>query len=287
MRMNEGDIQKLILPGMNTHFFKAVKEASPTWRQIADFIPSDQPVETYPWLGELPDPSEFNDERKRRKLNEYSWAITNKEFELTVGVKRSLIDDERYGQLNTLSTRIGQRFVRWFNKSVANLLVGGDSGLCYDGQYFFDTDHSEGKSGTQANKGTLALNSDNYAATRAAMMSFKDDQGEVIEATPNLLVVGAGLEVTAKQILRAQEINATTNVQAGTADVLVLPQLAGTNHWFLLDTTQDKPLILQERIPLEPGFEKYWNRTEIDYGAYWRGNFGYGNWRRAYAQLAA
>ena len=72
MRMNDGDIQKLVLPGMNTHFIKAANEAPHYWRSISDFMNSTGQVETFPWLGSLPDPSEFKDERKRRKITEYS-----------------------------------------------------------------------------------------------------------------------------------------------------------------------------------------------------------------------
>ena len=35
---------------------------------------------------------------------------------------------------------------------LSTLIVNGATTVCYDGQYFFDTDHSEGASGTQSNK---------------------------------------------------------------------------------------------------------------------------------------
>lgn len=296
-RLNAGDITKLVQPGMNTHFMKAASEYTPTWNKLADFIKSDQNVETYPWLGGIPEPTEFNDERKSRKVSEYSFTITNGEWEQTIGIKRSLIDDERYGQLNGMAAKMGRKFVRWTDKKVFALLPDGATATGYDGQNFFDTDHSEGDSGTQSNKTTTAFSAAEYATGRAAMMNFKDDQGDPAGILPNLLVVPPALEKTALETLRAVNVEGSTatkdNVYAGTAEVFVTPWLTDTNNWYLLSTNDgDKPLILQERIQLELGFQGAdshvgFNRNEYQYGSYWRGAFGYGDWRRAYGGIVA
>lgn len=294
MRMNAGDIVKSVQPGMNTHFIDAVKAYSPQWSRIADFIKSTQNVETYPWMGAIPDPVEFTDERKRRKINEYSFQVTNAEWEQTIAIKRALIDDERYGQLNGMSAAMGRKFVRWFDKKVFALLPAGATATAYDGQYFFDTDHAEGNSGTQSNKTTSAFDATTYATGRAAMMNFKDDQGDPVGAMPNLLVVPGALEKTALETVKAVTVSTGgTNVLAGLSEVLVTPWLTDSNNWYLLDTQSgDKPLILQERIALELGFqgadsESGWNRSEYEYGSYWRGAFSYGDWRRAYGGIVA
>lgn len=286
-RINEGDIVKLLQPGMNTKFMQAIAEAPQDWRQIADFVPSTLATETYPWLGGTPDPSTFNDERKARTLSEHFFSLTNTEYELTVAIKRSTLDDDQTGQLMTIATRIGRQFGRWYNKQVFGLLPSGFATVCYDGQFFFDNDHSEGSSGVQNNFTTSALTTTTYAAGRAAMMNFLDDNGNPVGSLPNLMVVPGGLEQTAFQIVKAQTIEGAvaskSNVYQGSSDILITPWLTDTNNWYLLDTkTSDKPLILQERIALEAGFDKAWKRAEIEYGGYWRGAFGYGDWRRAY-----
>lgn len=286
-RLNEGDIVKLLQPGMNTRFMKAAAEAPQGWRKIADFVSSDEGTETYPWLGGLPDPSEFTDERKRRKVSEYNWTIPNKEYELTVAVKRATLDDEKYGQLNGLATKLGRKFPSWMNKSVFQLLNSAATTVGYDGQFLVDTDHSEGSSGTQSNKGTTALSSSSYAAARAAMMLFKDDQGEPLGNVGTLLVVPPALEVTALELVKLSTLSGGgQNVLSGTAEVLVNPYATDANDWFLIATGADeKPLILQERIALEVGFDKLWSRSEVEYGAYWRGAFGIGDWRSIYGAI--
>lgn len=291
MRLNSGDITKLVQPGMNTKFMEAASAYTPQWSKIADFVSSDQNIETYPWLGAIPAPSEFTDERKSRKVSEYSTTLENKEYEQTISIKRSLLDDERYGQLNGMASKMGNKFSKWFDYKTFALLPAGATTTCYDGQYFIDTDHSEGNSGTQSNKGTSALSATTFATARAAMLGFKDDQGDPVGIVPTLLVVPPALEKTALETVKAVTISTGgVNVQAGLAEVLVSPWLTDTDNWYLLDTTSDKPLILQERIALELGFqgadsEDGFKRNTYNYGAYWRGAFGYGDWRYIYGAI--
>lgn len=75
------------------------------------------------------------------------------------------------------------------------------------------------------------LNSTNYAAARAAMMRFTNDEGVPLGIRPNLLVVPPSLESTGREILQAQLLGVTgegtkTNVWQGTADLLVVPWLS-------------------------------------------------------------
>jgi phage major head subunit gpT-like protein len=76
------------------------------------------------------------------------------------------------------------------------------------------------------------LNSTNYAAARAAMMSVKNAEGRPLGLKPNLLLVPPSLEAEAREILQAQFIigdptsgGAKTNIWQGTADLLVVPEL--------------------------------------------------------------
>lgn len=293
MRHNIGDMVKIATPGMNTKFMEGARELNTSWNQIADLVPSTQAVETYPWLGNIPNFSEFEGERKRRKMSEYSTAIANVPFESTIAVKRILLATEQYGKLNTLAQQMGRRFPAFLEKKVYQTLESAATTTGYDGQYVVDTDHSEGSSGTQSNKGTTALSASSFATARAAMMSFKDDQGEPTGVTPNVIVVPPGLGDTARQILNATELSGGgTNVQVGQATVVESAWLSDTNNWYLLDTTLDKPIIVQELEELEVGFQGPdshvgWNRAEFEYGAYWSGGFGFGDWRRIYGSIVA
>lgn len=69
------------------------------------------------------------------------------------------------------------------------------------------------------------LTVDNYIAARTSMMQQKGNSGRIIGITPNLLVVPPALEDAARRILKAESLNGSTNVWAGTADLLVTPYL--------------------------------------------------------------
>lgn len=293
MRHNIGDIVKLTQPGMNTKFMEGAKEVETTWSRIADLVPSTQISETYPWLGNIPNFSEFQGERKRRKMSEYSFSILNVPYESTIAIKRQLLATEQYGKLNNLAQQMGRRFPAFLEKQVYALLEAAATTTGYDGQFVVDTDHAEGNSGTQSNKGTTALGAASFSTARATMMLFKDDQGEPLGINPNLLLVPAGLGDTAREILKATELTGgATNVRAGQADILESAWLTDTNNWYLLDTRLDKPIVIQELEELEVGFQGPeshigWNRAEYEYGAYWDGGFGFADWRRIYGAIVA
>jgi phage major head subunit gpT-like protein len=78
-----------------------------------------------------------------------------------------------------------------------------------------------------------SLNDTNYAAARTAMMSLSNAQGRPLGIKPNMLLVPPSLEAQAREILQAQFIvgdpssgGTKTNVWQGTADLLVVPELA-------------------------------------------------------------
>lgn len=286
---------KSLEKGMNTKFMTGFKEAPRQWAMIADFVSSDQNIETYPWLGSLPDPEVHGEEVKRSGIAEYFTTIPNVEYSRGITVKRSVFDDNQYGSLERTAGAWGSKVGKWFNKKTFETLAAGETATAYDGQLFFDTDHSEGKSGTQSNKGTTALSTASFNAAYAAMQNFKDDQGDPVGITPNLLVVPPALRETAMAIVKATTIETGSNGAAvdnagnkNLVEVLVSPYLTDANNWYLLDTTADSPIIFQERIALETGIpNKDKDTLEYSYDMYWRGAFGYGDWRKAYGAIVA
>lgn len=69
-----------------------------------------------------------------------------------------------------------------------------------------------------------ALDVSNYAAARAAMMSYTADGGRKLGITPTTLVVPPSLEEKALQILNAtHDASGASNVWAGTAELIVTP----------------------------------------------------------------
>ena len=122
------------------------------------------------------------------------------------------------------------------------------------------------------------------------MMSITGDKGKSLNLVPNLLVVSPANEKAARLILKADQINGTTNVLKDTAELLVATELADTpDAWFLLCTNRFlKPIIFQKRKEIKmtsltkDDDQNVFLRDEFVWGADGRSNAGYGFWQMAY-----
>jgi len=159
-------------------------------------MPSNQESETYKWLGMSPAMREWIGGRHPVGLRENGITIKNKKFETTLEIDE---DDHRRDKTGQIDIRIGEmtdRVVQHWAKLLSALILNGESTVCYDGQYFFDTDHSEGDSGTLSNDLSASDYSELNVSTATDptpdelakiilkmiqhMYSFKDDRGEPI-----------------------------------------------------------------------------------------------------------
>lgn len=109
--------------------------------QIATTVPSSTKTNEYSWLGELPGMREWLGDRQATQLKGHGYSIDNKDFEHTVEVKRTDIEDDNLGQYSMMFTAQGRAAGAHPDQLVFGALRDGHTSLCYDGQYFFDTDH--------------------------------------------------------------------------------------------------------------------------------------------------
>lgn len=278
-----------IYVGFNTLFNRALTTVTPLYTEVATVTPSTTDAETYAWLGDIPGMREWIGDREVQNLSASDYTIKNKDFELTIGIDRNAIGDDKIGLFNPSIEMLGQSAAMHPDKLVFSLLKNGFNEKCFDGKAFFSSEHMIGKSKV-SNKGTAKLSLDAYVAARAGMMSLTNSKGEPLDLIPNRLVVPPALEKAALDITEADFINGTRNTMKGTAKPLVVPQLAGSDTaWFLLCTTRPiKPLIYQQRKKVK--FVSKTNETDDNvfmsktflYGADSRGNAGFGFWQMAY-----
>ena len=278
-----------IYVGFNTLFNRALTTVTPLYTEVATVTPSTTDAETYAWLGDIPGMREWIGDREVQNLSASDYTIKNKDFELTIGIDRNAIEDDKIGLFNPSIEMLGQSAAMHPDKLVFSLLKKGFNEKCFDGKAFFSSEHMIGKSKV-SNKGTAKLSLDAYVAARAGMMSLTNSKGEPLALIPNRLVVPPALEKAALDITEADFINGTRNTMKGTAKPLVVPQLAGSDTaWFLLCTTLPiKPLIYQQRKKVK--FVSKTNETDDNvfmsktfiYGADSRGNAGFGFWQMAY-----
>ena len=123
------------------HFQDALSTAPSAYLQIATRIQSTTASNTYGWLGQFPKLREWIGDRVIKDMAAQGYQVTNKLFESTVGVKRTDIEDDNLGIYAPLMQEMGRAAGVHPDELVFALLKVGHSSLCYDGQYFFDTDH--------------------------------------------------------------------------------------------------------------------------------------------------
>ena len=291
-------MESILAKGLLTSFFEGYNGAQTHWQEVATKVPSTARSENYAWIGSIPRLRKMKGERIPKKLLEHTYTIVNEEYEASIEVNHADIKDDQTGQYGIQAKSIGESAKTFPDELVFETLIpNGDSELCYDGQYFFDTDHPIGETGaTQSNKITTALSATSFNTARTMLRKMKDDFGRptLNRNMDLLLVVPADLENTAETILEAErDANGATNTLKGKARILVADWLGDTNNWYLLNVAGTiKPFVVQERefIPfeaLEEGSESNFMRKKNYYGTYWRGNAGYGLYQKAVASIVA
>jgi hypothetical protein len=194
------------------------------------------------------------------------------------------------------------------------MILNGESTNCYDGQYFFDTDHSQGDSGTQSNDLSIdisALPCTNHGTTTApsveemqlsiaaciqAIVSFVDDAGEPMNEDANGFLVmlpptfmQAGLQAVLTPMQVAASQTALSEMMgAFRISAIVNPRLSSWTTKFAVFRTDSfiKPLIFQREseisvTPLAEGSDYEFHNDAHMYGVDYWGNVAYGLWQNA------
>ncbi|MFH1595025.1 MAG: Mu-like prophage major head subunit gpT family protein [Pseudomonadota bacterium] len=283
-----------------TAVFNAAFQETQTWfERAAMTVPARTRIMDYKFLLDFPMVREWLGDRQISSLEPKAYQVETKDWEATIEVDRNDIEDEQLGFYNPIVAALAQEARKHPEKLIADLISAGFTTACYDGQYFFDTDHPVG-SGTASNfgggsdtpwflldtsraikpfifqlrrevqlvrmdrqedehafmrkkyrygvdyRGAAAyglwqlayssketLNPTNYAVARTAMMSLTNSEGRPLGIKPSMLLVPPSLEALAREILQAQFIigdpaagGAKSNIWQGTADLLVVPELA-------------------------------------------------------------
>jgi len=285
-----------IFVNLRTEFNRAFEATASQWQEVAMRVPSTGSQNDYKWMGDFPKMRKWIGDKAVGKLSAFTYTIVNDDWEVTIEVDRNDIEDDNLGIYAPQAQMAGASARELPDEIVFELLDKGFINACYDGQYFFDTDHPVGNASV-SNKGTVALSVASQAAAQAslgaariALRKMKSDLGRSLNIRPNLLVVPPALEDVANALMVNERLeDGKANLYRNTLKVLVEPRLTSDTAWYLLDTTKPvKPLIYQERkapVPVSqtnPEADDVFMRKKYKYGAEARAAGGYGFWQLAF-----
>ncbi|HAE76486.1 Mu-like prophage major head subunit gpT family protein [Morganella morganii] len=295
MIVNKANLAPLFI-GIKQTFNNALTQAPATWEKIAMKVPSTGKAEQYNWLNAFPAMKKWVGEKAVKSLAAHKYTIVNDDWEATVEVDRNDIEDDQTGQYAIQAKAAGRSAGMLPDEIVYDLVNLGFERPCYDGQYFFDTDHPVGNLSV-SNKGTKKLSIESLAkaeasfgAARTAMGKMKDEDGRPLDVTPNILLVPVALGDTARALMTVDRLeDGKVNIYKGAAEVVVSARIKSDTQWFLLDTTQPVlPFIYQERkapvLVEQTSLENddVFMRKKFKFGAEARAAGGYGFWQLAY-----
>lgn len=126
---------------VNAIFNKAFQAVPLTYQKFTMTVPSSQAAEVYAWLAAIPGMREWIGDRVIHQLAGHDYTIKNKDFELTVSVARNAIEDDNVGVYSPMFEMLGYEAAVFPEVLSYETLANGFTTKCYDGQYFFDTDH--------------------------------------------------------------------------------------------------------------------------------------------------
>lgn len=154
MLINEASME-LVYKGFKDVFNTSREETPSYFEQVAMTISSAGSDETYGWIAAVPGMREWLGQRQIKNLTAAKYTITNRLFESTVSVKRTSIEDDRLGVYKPAFAELGGMAKRHPDQLIFDLLKAGFATRCYDGEFFFDTDHpitdADGNTTTVAN----------------------------------------------------------------------------------------------------------------------------------------
>jgi len=250
--------------------FSAKEGYTPWTPRIAAMETSSSAANLYPFGIDSGNFREWVEgERHVNSVGVGSMAVANVKRELTYGVKREMIDDDMTGALRGVVSKVRSaagKLRRLPDRLMAALLNANPTSL--SGSTLFNGSHAiPGTSRTFDNDfGSTSLTRDNAVAVRAAMLSIRGSDDDIVNTDPRILLVPPELEDTALEIayggLKVKSGSSTTHIDTvlansalGLFEVIVAPQLSqySTTTWYLVDASDpyDRGLIHQTREAAE------------------------------------
>jgi hypothetical protein len=268
---------------------------------------SDQESETYAWLGQTPKLREWIGGRQAQGLMEQGFTIRNKKYESTLELPVDWMRRDKTGQILMRINEQAEAANDHWAELLSTLIEAGEASACYDGQYFFDTDHAEEDSGSQSNDltydvstttapTTVEMSGAILAATQG-LLGLKDGKGRYLNANARAFTVmvplsfmGAAAAALGSTVIADTVSRTNTLITLGALGgfqyrLAINPRLSWTTK-FALFRTGGKALVRQEELAVQMAAQAEGSPAEFErdvhqYGIKTNRNVGYGYWQHA------
>lgn len=292
-------------------YLRLEQDLGATWvPQVSMMFQSDQESEEYKWLGMAPAMREWIGGRQAKGFRENGIVIANKKYESTMEVPVDWLRRDKTGQIMVRIAEQTERANAHWAKLLNQLILDGETTKCYDDQFFFDTDHSEGDSGTQDNDIAVDITTTTAPTTGEMetailkaiqqIIGFKDDQGEpmnenaqrflVMVPVPFMSAAAAALGssiIVDASTSRSNTILTLSSMAGFQVGLAVTPRLTWTTKFAVFRADgQLSAFIRQEEedilvSALAEGSEEEFKNDRHLYGIKAVRNVGYGYWQKS------
>lgn len=192
MLLNKSKLQNAFI-SVKTAWDGALKALAPTWREWADAVTSDTETEYYNWTELLVAIREWIGDRVIGNVKGEEWAVKNKPYEGTFSLKVTDINNEKFGLLPKKTGDLLAAASQHPENLLFDAVELGYTGLCFDGQYFFDTDHPAlaGDGTTYSNLSTDPFSYDALITAELHKFLMKNAQGNRLDLEADAVLVGS------------------------------------------------------------------------------------------------
>jgi phage major head subunit gpT-like protein len=127
--------------GFKTEFQAGLGLAGSSYPKVATVVPASTKEVKYGWLKNIPGVREWIGPRMIHNLSQGDYTIKEKPFELTIGVDRDDVETDNLGIYAPMFRMMGESTGSKWDELVWGQLPAGFVAECFDGQFYFDTDH--------------------------------------------------------------------------------------------------------------------------------------------------
>lgn len=217
----------------DARFNQAMTKVPTWWDKFSSVMPSTSSANLYHWIAQIPGMQEWVGARQMKAAILRDYTLTNKAFEQSIKLDKFKVSDDQYGAFSPVVDAMGQAVMAWPDQQIGAVVNAGNATACFDGQFFFDTDHpvslEDASMGTYSNNligSTYNIALDPIGVWQRgseAMAAFVGDEGRPLAVVADTLMVPTSLRRYAVEAAKAELIPQTIRNVAGTEIAAAAP----------------------------------------------------------------